>query len=183
MNRLLDALLIRQDLIGLMRGRDAVSFRELLDTLGEAMLTNPEQERIFSTAALADRLEAGYLPLISAPDWEHALSLVRSPAGTESGWWTVMIPAPDGRRGVTVPQNGDLRSRVALFTGTPGDVRVLAYDPALGEIGEYPGEAHCGPPSRGICDPGVCHGCAPVPVYDRKTGSMAIKCICPDQAE
>jgi hypothetical protein len=181
MNRLVDALLARQEVIGLMTRPDAVSFRELLDALGEAMLSRPEQERVFGAADLASRLEAGYLPVISAPDWEHAISLAQGPTATESGWWTVMIPAPDGRSGVTVPQDSSASPRLALFTGASGRAGVLAYDPALGEIGEYPGEAHCGPPSRGLCDPGVCRGCTAFPIYDRKTRSMAIKCMCPDQ--
>lgn len=183
MNRLINALLASQEVIGLITRPDTVSFRELLDALGEAMLSSPEQERVFGTADLASRLEAGYLPVISAPDWKHALSLAQGPAATESGWWTVMIPAPDGRAGVTVPQDSSESSKLALFTGASRRVRVLAYDPALGEIREYPGEAHCGPPSRGLCDPGVCRGCTASPVYDRKTHSMAIKCTCPDQAE
>ena len=104
MNRVVEVLLARRDAIGLMPGQDTVSFLELVDVLGEAILSSSELERAFGAADLSSRLRACYLPVILAPDWEHALSLARGSPAPESGWWTVMIPAPDGHRGVTVPR-------------------------------------------------------------------------------
>jgi hypothetical protein len=183
MNRLVDALLANRGVIGVVVRPDSVSFSELLNRLGDAILDGPEQDRILGDPDLRSGLDAGFLPLISASEWERALSLARTGAAAGPGWRTVMIPALDGRSGLTIPEDSSARTLVALFTGSPGDVRVIAYDPVNGRLLEFAGQAHCGPPSRGDCFPGVCGGCYSSQVYDKKTGSIAIECRCPDQQE
>jgi hypothetical protein len=192
MNRLVDALLARRDAAqhvtrllltaaGEVVPEEFVSFRRLLETLGDSLLSPSEQRLLQNSRDVRDRLEEGVLPTISAPDWGQALELAQGRVAADSGWWTVMVPATSGQWGLAVPQNNSPVPGVALFTRPEANGGVLAYDPANGALSEISSEAHCGPPSRGLCDPGLCHGCAPFQVYDRKTRTKGIKCICPDQ--
>jgi hypothetical protein len=193
MNRLVDALLFRRDAVDLVTRlpisvtgeavlEESVSFRQLLEALGDLILSRSEQRRLQGSPNIRRHLEEGYLPTISARDWENALKLARGRVAPDSGWWTVMVPATAGNVGLTIPQNDSRASAIALFNRSTTKASVLAYDPESGELSEIPGIAHCGPPSRGLCSPGLCHGCAPFQIYDKKTHAKGIKCICPDQS-
>jgi hypothetical protein len=190
MNRLVEAVLAQPEVVrlatrelvtsdGTVVMADSTDFGELLDRLGDAMLSPAEQARLGDETRY--RLAASYLPTIRAAEWEQALSLAEGRGATAAGCWTVMVPSADGRSGLTIPENGTPAELVALFTGPPGDARVIAYDPARDEITETPPGAHCTTPSRGRCDPGSCSGCAPFEVYDKKTKAKGIRCLCPDQ--
>jgi hypothetical protein len=182
-NRLVKALLERPDVIDLAVQREAAPFDLLLETLGDALLTGPERESIGSDMELIQRLRAGYLQTITAPVWEAALTLAEGAPVREAGWWTVMLPASNGRRGLTVPQDSAEAELVALFTGPTDDARTLVYDPTTSSVADLL-ETHCSnPPIWGLCVPGTCGGCRAQPVWDPATNSKSIMCRCPDLAE
>ena len=183
MNRLVNALMAHPQVIEQMAGQEEAPFGSLLDTLGDAVFSEPELHRIQDDLQLRQRLESSYLPTISAPDWEYALSLTENRTAISSGWWTVMIAGTSGHLGLTAPQNGLGPEQVALFTGPADSAWILAYDPALGTISEVTGLPHCGAPSRGRCHEGSCHGCAASEVYDEATRLTGIKCLCSHHAE
>jgi hypothetical protein len=182
MNRLVNAVIARPQVIEQAAGQERASFEFLMRVLGNDLFSDPERQLIEGDPELRSRLHGGYLPTISATDWEHALSLTANRTAASSGWWTVMIPATDGRSGLTAPQDGSETALVALFTGPPENVRVLAYDPANGSAVEIASGRHCGRPSRGLCGLSRCPNCVAVEVYDQATGGPGIKCICPHQA-
>jgi hypothetical protein len=182
-NRLVEALIARPQVIEQAAGAQDPGFGLLLDALGDALFSESELYRIQNDPQLRQRLEKSYLPTISAPDWEHALSLTENRTASSSGWWTVMVAGSSGRFGLTVPQDGSRAELVALFTGPANSTWVLVYDPALGTVSDVSGAPHCGAPSRGICDKQNCSGCDSAEVYDETTQSIAIKCVCPHQAE
>jgi hypothetical protein len=147
------------------------------------VFSGPELHRIQDDLQLRQRLETSYLPTISAPDWEYALSLTENRTAINSGWWTVMIAGTSGHFGLTAPQDGSGAELVALFTGPAASAEILVYGPALGTVIEVTGGPHCGPSSRGRCYEGTCHGCAAFEVYDEATHSTGIKCMCSHQPE
>jgi hypothetical protein len=69
-------------------------------------LSESELHRIQNDRQLRRRLETSYLPTISAPDWDDALSLTENRTTTNSGWWTVMVAGTSGHFGLTAPQEG-----------------------------------------------------------------------------
>jgi hypothetical protein len=178
-NRLVDALLARPDVVSRAVERDVVTFDFVLDALGEAALTRSEKQTVFDDAGLLHDLNASYLPTITAPQWDGALRLTRGEA-IASGWWTVMIPAVSGLVGVTIPQDSSPTDLVALFTGPVNSAGTLVYDPTRGCLVDAPAGEHCASPSLGICRPGFCGGCRSVLVLD-KTG-RGIKCRCQHQS-
>jgi hypothetical protein len=181
-NRLVKALNARPQVIEQTAGQRDPSFGLLLDALGDAVFSESELHRIQNDPQLRQRLETSYLPTISAPDWEDAMSLTENRTAINSGWWTVMIAGTSGHFGLTAPQDGSGAELVALFTGPAASVWILAYDPALGTLSEVTSRPHCGAPSRGRCYEGTCHGCKAFEVYDEATHS-GIKCMCSLQAE
>ena len=183
MNRLVNALLARPHVIDLAVQRGAAPFELLRQGLGDALLSVQEWESIAHDSRLLDPLSTGYLPIITAPDWDGALSLTEGRTVGGSGWWTVMIPATTGQVGLTIPQDSSNAGLIAMFSGPADTARVLVYDPASGSLTRAPGEAHCAAPSRGLCAPGICGGCAARKVYDEATRSIGIKCQCPDLAD
>jgi hypothetical protein len=183
MNRLVNALIAHPEVVEQTAGQEDARFGSLLDTLGAAVFSESELRRIQNDPQLRQRLETSYLPTISAPDWEHALSLTENRTAVNSGWWTVMVAGASGRYGLTAPQDGPGTDLVALFTGPAASAGILAYDPALGTVIDVTGGPHCGPPSRGRCDKRNCPHCDPAEVYDPATHSTGIKCLCPHQAE
>jgi hypothetical protein len=183
MNRLVNALMTHPQVIEQMAGQEEVSFGSLLDALGGAVFSEPELHRIQDDLQLRQRLESSYLPTISAPHWEYALSLTENRTALSSGWWTVMIAGTSGHFGLTAPQNGLGPEQVALFTGPGNSAWIRTYYPALGTISEVTGLPHCGAPSRGLCHEGSCHGCDASEVYDQATRLTGIKCLCSHQAE
>lgn len=180
MNRLVTALTAHPQVIELFAGQERAPFDVLLRRLGDDLLSGPERQ-IIRSRAIGRRLQPSYLPTISFGDWERALSLAASRTTGRSGWYTVMIPAADGLSGLTAPQNDSNSELIALFALPYDDPAILVYDPALGSVIELAGEPHCGVPSRGLCSPGTCGGCHPAKVRDKATGSIGIKCVCPDQ--
>jgi hypothetical protein len=182
-NRLVSALIARPQVIEQTAGQDDPSFGLLLDALGDVVFSESELHHIQNDAQLRRRLQTSYLPTISAPDWEFALSLTENRMASNSGWWTVMIAGTSGHFGLTAPQDASAAELVALFTGPPTSVQILVYDPALGRVSEVTGGPHCGPPSRGRCYEGRCHSCSAFEVYDKATHSAGIKCLCPHQGE
>lgn len=181
MNRLVNALMARPQVIDETAGHERAPFGTLLEALGDDLLSGPERGILQSDPALSRRLQESYLPAISAAQWQDALTMAGNRTAASSGWWTVMIAAPGGRRGVTAPQNGSAPELVALFTPPYSHPGVLIYNPALRSVTELADGAHCGLPSRGRCAPGRCGGCVPATVYDAAAGGMGIKCVCPDQ--
>jgi hypothetical protein len=183
MNRLVKALIARPQVIEQTAGQGDPSFGLLLDALGDLVFSGSELQRIQADLQLRQRLETGYLPTISAPDWNYAMSLTENRTAIKSGWWTVMVAGASGHFGLTAPQDGSGSEVVALFTGPAASAEILVYDPALGTLGEVTGGPHCGPPSRGRCREGTCHGCEPFEVYDEASHSTGIMCMCSHQAE
>jgi hypothetical protein len=180
-NRLVEALLARPHVIDLAVQEEATPFDLLTEMLDDALFSRSEREVIVGDPGLHRRLRAGYLPTITAPDWDGALTLADRNGGGGSGWWTVMIAAPGGGVGLTVPQDSSEDKLVALFTGPADDAGTLVYDPATGSVFDLSRQAHCGPPSRGRCAPGTCGGCRARKVWNKATG-FGIACRCPDQA-
>jgi hypothetical protein len=181
-NRLLRALIERPQVIEQTAGQQDPKFGRLLDELGDTLLSESERNILQDDPLLRPLLENSYLPTISAPDWERALSLTENRTAINSGWWTVMVAGTSGHFGLTAPQDDSGTELVALFTGPVDSAQILAYNPTLGTVRGVPGGPHCGPPSRGRCFEGRCHGCAAFEVYDRATHSTGIKCMCPHQA-
>jgi hypothetical protein len=105
-NRLVRALIARPQVIEQTAGQQDPSFGLLLDALGAAVLSESELHRIQNDRQLRRRLETSYLPTISAPDWDDALSLTENRTTTNSGWWTVMVAGTSGHFGLTAPQEG-----------------------------------------------------------------------------
>jgi hypothetical protein len=182
-NRLVSALIAHPQVIEQTAGQEDPSFAPLLDALGDAVFSESELHHIQNDPQLRRRLEKSYLPTISAPQWEYALSLTENRTAIDSGWWTVMIAGPSGHFGLTAPQDDSAAELVALFTGPAASVQILVYDPALGMVSDVTGGPHCGPPSRGRCYEGRCHGCSAFEVYDKATHLTGIKCLCSHQAE
>ena len=106
----------------------------LIDALGDAVFSESELHRIQDDPELLQRLERGYLPTISAPDWDYALSMTENRTAINSGWWTVMVAGTSGQFGLTAPQDGFGADLVALFTGPAANVQMLVYDPGLGAL-------------------------------------------------
>lgn len=183
MNRLVNALIAHPQVVEQMAGEEDVPFGSLLDALGDAMFRESELPRIRNDLQLREWLGKGYLPTISAPDWEHALSLTENRTTVNSGWWTVMVAGTSGHYGLTAPQDNSGRELVALFTGPASSADILVYDPVLDKADYGTGGPHCGPPSRGRCGEGTCHGCAPFEVYDEPSRSTGIKCLCEHQSQ
>jgi hypothetical protein len=183
MNRLVNALIAHPEVVEQAAGQEDARFGSLLDTLGDVVFSESELRRIQNDPQLRQRLETSYLPTISAPDWEHALSLTENRTAVSSGWWTVMVAGTSGHFGLTAPQDGSRSELVALFTGPTASAGILAYDPALGAVIDATGGPHCGPPSRGLCDKRNCPGCNPAEVHDPATRLTGIKCSCLHQAE
>jgi hypothetical protein len=182
-NRLVNALIEHPQVIEQTAGREDARFGSLLDALGDAMFSGSELHRIQDDLQLRQHLETSYLPTISAPDWEHALSLTENRTAINTGWWTAMIAGTSGQFGLTAPQDGSGSGLVALFAGPPAKVRVLIYYPALGRVEELPVGRHCGPSSRGHCYEGACRGCTSRQVFDVATRSRGIKCMCQHRPE
>jgi hypothetical protein len=164
-------------------GQEEARFGQLLDALGDVLFRESELHHIQNDLQLSRRLGESYLPTISAPAWDHALSLTENRTTINSGWWTVMIADASGHFGLTAPQDGSGAELVALYTGPADSAQVLAYDPVLGTVREVAGGPHCGQAVRGRCFEGRCHGCAAYEVYDEKSHSTGIKCVCPHQVE
>jgi hypothetical protein len=180
-NRLVDALLARRDVVDVAVQRGVASFELLLASLDEGLFSEAEREIVEGDRQVLRRLRTGYLPMITAPDWDGAVSLSGPDPADGAVWWTLMIPATTGGVGLTVPQNQLDTDWVALFVGSPDNAGTLIYDPAAGSLLEVTLGAHCGPPSRGRCAPGTCGGCRPRRVWDKATG-VGIACRCQDQA-
>jgi len=178
---LVEALRARPQVINLVGQGEVAPFKLLMETLGEALFNEPERESIVGDAGLRRSLGAGYLPTITAPDWDGALSLAERDGVGGDGWWTVMIPAPTGGVGLTVPQDSSAAELVALFTGPVDNAGTLVYNPATGSLIDLSPGGHCRPPSRGRCAPGTCGGCRARRVWDKAAG-LGIKCRCQDQA-
>ena len=183
MNRLVKVLMEHPQIIERTAGQGNAGFGLLMDALGDVVFSTSELHRIQDDSQLRHRLETSYLPTISAPDWENALSLTENRTASNSGWWTVMIAGTSGRFGLTAPQDSSASDLVTLFAGPAASVRILAYDPVLGTATEVPGGPHCGMSNNGLCFEGTCHGCAPFEVYDEATHNPGIKCMCSHQPE
>jgi hypothetical protein len=183
-NRLVKALIAHQEVIEQMAGQEDAPFATLVAALGDAVFSGPELHRIQDDLQLRQRLEKAYLPTITAPDWEYALSLTEDRTAINSGWWTVMMPGTSGKFGLTAPQNGPVSDLVALFTGPAASSGILAYDPVLGTVSEAAGGPHCGTPDKdAICFEGRCHECKAHKVYDDTIHTLGIKCLCPHRTE
>jgi hypothetical protein len=183
-NRLVSALaahpqVVEQTVDYEVAGRKNVSFGLLLDVLGDDVFSSSELQRIQDDLQLRQRLEASYLPTISAPDWEDALSRTEKRTAIKAGWWTVMIAGSSGHFGLTAPQDSSRSELVAFFIGPPATAGILVYDPSLGATTEVAGGPHCGLSIRGRCLEGTCHGCAAFEVYDERDHSTGIRCMCP----
>jgi hypothetical protein len=177
-NRLVDAIVARPEAIDAGAGHERVQFQPLLDVLGGTLLTTAERERIQSDPDLEATLDSGYLPTITPQGWEDALRQAEEAVEDAPGWRTVMIPARSGNFGVTIPDDGSGADVLAMFAPPYAAPRLMTYHPATGTVNVSPGQVHCAPPSRGICEPGSCGGCRARKVRDR-TGE-AIMCRCPD---
>jgi hypothetical protein len=186
-NRLVNALIAHPRVIEIIAGHEDapkdIPFESLLEALGDAVFSRSELRRIQDDLQLRQRLVSSYLPTISAPDWEDALSLTENRTAINSGWWTVMIAGTSGHFGLTAPQDGSESDLVALFAGAAASAVILAYDPALGTVIKVTGGPHCGLSVRGRCFEGTCHECAAFEVYDEATHSTGIKCMCSHQPE
>jgi hypothetical protein len=177
-NRLVDALIARPEAIDVGEGHERVPFPPLLEVLGGTLLTRVEQERIEADPDLAVTLDNGYLPTIASWEWRDALRQAEQTVDDASGWRTVMIAAQSGEFGVTVPEDGTGEDVLVMFAPPYSMPRLLTYHPGTGTLIVISDQAHCTPPSRGICEPGTCGGCRARKVRDR-TGE-AIMCRCPD---
>ena len=186
MNRLVKALIAHPEVVEQTAGQKDVSFVSLMAALGEAVFSGSELHDIQDDLQLRQRMEKAYLPTITAPVWEHALSLTKERTAPDAGWWTVMIPGTSGKFGLTAPQDDLLTDLVALFTGPAANSLILAYDPVLGTVSEVEGGPHCGtgaPSLDGKCFEGRCHGCKAYRVYDVTINTPGIKCLCSHQVE
>jgi hypothetical protein len=181
MNRLVEAFLTRPETVDLAVEHPVAPFEVLLDVLGDALLDRSEREMLAGNVGLRRQLAGGYLPKVSAPEWDGALSVADPDPSGRPDWWTVMIPATSRAVGVTVPQDSSDRLWIALFTGPPDSASTLVYDPATARAFDLAELGHCSPPSRGRCAPGSCGGCRARTVFDPATGK-GITCRCPDQA-
>jgi hypothetical protein len=180
-NRLVDALRAHPEVIDRAVQGEEVPFRVLAEQLGRALLSPTELELMVRSPDV-ERLYEGYLPVITAPDWQGALSQAEDDDGDQSGWWTVMIPATGKGVGLTAPQDSSGLSLIALFTGPANNARTLVYDPALGRLVPPSVLVHCYAPSRGECAPGTCGGCRRRQVLD-KTNGLSLRCRCRDQTQ
>jgi hypothetical protein len=179
MNRLVDALLANREVVDLAARGETAPFDLLVEALGDRLLSTPERELLNRNDDLRQRLRAGYLPSITAQDWDGALRLTE---GEEiaTGWWTVMIAATTGRIGLTAPQDSSVAGLVALYAGPAPDAVVLAYDPIRGRFADLPPSGHCTTRPDGLCTKGICGECQSKRVLG-KTG-RGIICSCPHQA-
>lgn len=182
MNRLVDALRLRRQLIDRAVPQGRMSYSLLADELGSAMLSDAERAVIEDHPEFLRRLSRGYLPIITAGQWNSALQNARPASGVGAGWWTVMVAATSGQAGVTVPQDSSRTNLVALFRDAQLGFRTEAYDPALETFLDTSADGHCSALVRGRCAPGECGGCSSERVWDKATGE-GIKCICSHSME
>ena len=146
-NRLVDSLLAHPEAIDQVAGEEEVSFDLLAGILGDHLLGGPEWEWESKpgVAELRRPLSVGYLPTISASEWDRAFRDAEDGlAGAPGGWWTVMVPGTARDVGLTVPQDSSRADNVALFTGRPArDAQVLAYDRSRRSPVDLSRGSHC----------------------------------------
>jgi hypothetical protein len=179
-NRLVKALLAHPNVVDEVIPRGRADFEFLLRRLGDELMTEQEWSALPRDPVAAPSLRAGYLPVITAGEWEQALDAAQE-GPDDAGWGTVMLRNSSGDFGVTAPQDPSDEPVVALFTGPADNPQRVVYRLIESTYVDLADGAHCGTYSRGNCGPGTCGGCRPRKVWDTAAG-IAIKCRCDDQA-
>jgi hypothetical protein len=179
-NRVVKALLAHPHLVDEAITSGNAGFDFLLHRLGDELLTEPEWTTLTQEPWAGPPLRSGYLPAITATEWDQALTAAEPDDSVDAGWRTVMLPNSSGDSGLTAPQDASDEPSIALFSGPPENPQAVAYLPIAGTYVNLANGAHCQPPSRGKCGPGTCGGCRSRKVWDPATGS-GITCRCPDQ--
>jgi hypothetical protein len=178
-NRLVKALLAHPNVVDEAIPQGRADFDFLLDQLGDELMSEQEWAALPSQSGIGPSLRSGYLPVITATQWEQALHAAQE-GPDDRGWRTVMVRNSNGEFGVTAPQDGSDEPVLALFAGPPDNPRAVAYRLTENAYVNVTNGGHCGPSSRGLCRPGTCGGCRPRKVWDPAAGE-AIKCRCHDQ--
>jgi hypothetical protein len=180
-NRLVASLARRPDVVELAVRDELAPFSLFRDALGDDLLDHPEQKSLSSNSDLTHTLDQTYLPRITAVGWQQALDAGEPDSAHLHRWWTVMIAAPSGDRGLTLPEDSSEAGLISLFSGPLDHARTIAYDPAQAVLIDIAVKDHCSPPAVGLCAPGVCGGCHRSTIYG-STGAV-IACRCDDQRE
>jgi hypothetical protein len=176
MNRLITVLRSEPAVVTEAADAGGVGFRWLLDALGERMLNRRELLAVANTPGALDALNAGYLPAITAWEWEDLLQASDEEPAHVSPWWTVMIPG-DGGLGLTAPEDASDDDLISLLVG-PSDasqpiswnLQTLALAGNLPNLDVISRVQHCPPATRYGCGPGICGGCRGRRVYSKRTG-------------
>jgi hypothetical protein len=177
-NRLVDALRARPEVVDELTRHPEASLGKLVEALGPAALSDDPKLVRFAESLQRDR-STGFLPTISANDWNDALNRAGDGGTAETGWWTVMVAGTVGDRGLTIPQDGSESPLLAVFAGPRDRPQLFRLDVDAGRWRTgVPG--HCQPPSWGACAPGVCGGCELLKVWDAVSAGLALQCRCGD---
>jgi hypothetical protein len=178
-NRLVKAVLAHPDVVDEVIPRGRADFEFLLRRLGDELMTEQEWAALPPDPVDGPPLRAGYLPVITAIEWEQALDSAEE-GPDDAGWGTVMLRNSSGDFGVTAPQDPSDDPVIALFAGPPDNAQPVVYRLLENTYVDLAVGAHCGTYSRGLCGPGICGGCRPRKIWDVAAGD-AIKCRCDDQ--
>jgi hypothetical protein len=179
-NRLVKALLAHPNVVDEVIPRGRADFEFLLRQPGDELMSEQSWEALPREHVAGPPLRAGYLPVITAGEWEQALDAAQEDPD-DAGWRTVMVRNSSGQFGVTAPQDTSDEPVLALFAGPADNPQPVVYRLAENTYVNLADGAHCGSSSRGQCGPGSCGGCRPRKVWDTAAG-YAIKCRCDDQA-
>jgi hypothetical protein len=179
MNRLVTILQDEPALVTDAARQVRVDFTWLLEALGEKMMDSRELAALQATPRAAAALSDGYLPAITAGEWDAVLRSSEEEPQHVGGWWTVMV-AGDSSLGLTLPEDASADDLISLLGGPFESATPISWNPATLTLNVI-STNHCPPVTRRGCAPGTCGGCRSRRVYNRRTG-YGVECRCDDQA-
>jgi hypothetical protein len=169
MNRLVAALLRRPDIVAAAAEQQGATFDWLVDNLGAELLDAREQAAIAANPALIDELAVGYLPVVTAEEWNRNVNRARSRPGDQPSEWVTMVPAAGAQVGLTAPEDRSDTDMISLFIGPVNNARTISIEPTDQSV-SISSAAHCSLPVRSNCDKTRCPGCTLIYVEAPHTG-------------
>ncbi len=166
-------------------GLDSIEYSRLSELIPHLR----ELRESLEDGAMALVVDASFLPVVAADDWERSrLSAAGRPAVVAPEWVT-FIRGP-GADGVTVPDDNTREDKISLFSRTEdGTITIVnirtAEDVGVSSVsvgtsgtlqrGLSSSGSHCRLPIRGICDRGYCGTC------ELRQVERGLVCKCKDE--